>query len=341
MRLPHSDRRRPDRRHVALRQLALALGLVSIGAAPLALARAPEHAEKAPSVHSVESTTPVFTMDQVYKSMFGPIDYDRILLSQEPIQARKKRPEIVWITGLRARIIDAEGKPQSPEYFCHSNLRLASVQPVNRMRLLGREKPNKRKMFTLVQGHTEILFPPGFGIPALSNDTFGSQVMVMNPTQPEEPVQVRVESQLDFVRSADVESEMKPYLPLDAQLVSLQHRLLRAARAFLDPELQLGRMTPEQALGILRRDVVISEALAEQEVERYTVRKPGQATSYFCGYSRYLELRADAESLLGESFDRQTFNDLILSQGLLPPTLMKKYVLEELSYQPAASAAEE
>ena len=36
------------------------------------------------------------------------------------------------------------------------------------------------------------------------------------------------------------EAEMKPYLPLDGQLVALQHRLMRAARAFLDPELQAG-----------------------------------------------------------------------------------------------------
>ncbi len=31
------------------------------------------------------------------------------------------------------------------------------------------------------------------------------------------------------------EAEMKPLLPLDGQLIALQHRLLRAARAFLDP----------------------------------------------------------------------------------------------------------
>lgn len=31
------------------------------------------------------------------------------------------------------------------------------------------------------------------------------------------------------------EAEMKPFEPLDGQLIALQHRLLRAARAFLDP----------------------------------------------------------------------------------------------------------
>lgn len=126
------------------------------------------------------------------------------------------------------------------------------------------------------------------------------------------------------------EAEMKPYLPLDAQLVSLQHRLLRAARAFLDPGLQQGEITPDEAMRVLMQEVVVSEPLAEQEVERYTSRNPGQATSYFCGYSRLLELRTDAERMLGDRFDRQVFNDFILSQGLLPPSLLRQAVLEEL-----------
>jgi hypothetical protein len=125
------------------------------------------------------------------------------------------------------------------------------------------------------------------------------------------------------------EAEMKPYLPLDAQLVSLQLRLLRAARAFLDPGLQLGEITPDQAMRVLTHDVVFSEPLAEQEVERYTSRSPGQATSYFCGYSRLLELRADVERLLGDDFDRQAFNDFILAQGLVPPPLLRQAVMNE------------
>ena len=40
-----------------------------------------------------------------------------------------------------------------------------------------------------------------------------------------------------------------PFMPLDGQLISLQLRLQRAARAFLDPELQTGKTTPEKAQG--------------------------------------------------------------------------------------------
>ena len=96
-----------------------------------------------------------------------------------------------------------------------------------------------------------------------------------------------------------MEAEMKPYLPLDGQLISLQHRLLRAARAFLDPELQLGRVSPDDALRFLMDEVVLSEPMARQEVERYTFRSPGQATSYFYGYTRWMQLRSQAETALG------------------------------------------
>src|SRR5204863_9677085 len=47
----------------------------------------------------------------------------------------------------------------------------------------------------------------------------------------------------------------RPFMPLDGQLISLQHRLMRAARAFLDPELHMGKITPEQALRVLKEDV--------------------------------------------------------------------------------------
>ncbi len=44
---------------------------------------------------------------------------------------------------------------------------------------------------------------------------------------------------------------IKPYMPLEGQLVSLDLRLQRAARAFLDPELQAGKITPADAFRVL------------------------------------------------------------------------------------------
>lgn len=125
------------------------------------------------------------------------------------------------------------------------------------------------------------------------------------------------------------EAEMQPYEPLDGQLIALQHRLMRAARAFLDPSLQLGRMTREEAFRVLEDQVVLSHALALEEVERYTFWAPGQAPSYFDGYSRLMELRADTERMLGKSFDRQSYHDFILSQGFVPPALLREAVMTQ------------
>jgi len=68
--------------------------------------------------------------------------------------------------------------------------------------------------------------------------------------------------------------------------------------------------------------------MALQEIERYTFWAPGQATAYFCGYSRLMELRADAERTLGDRFDRRAFHDFVLAQGVLPPALLRRAVLE-------------
>ena len=125
------------------------------------------------------------------------------------------------------------------------------------------------------------------------------------------------------------EAEMQPYEPLDGQLVTLQNRLMRAARAFLDPMVNLGMLTPEQVHDVLVNDVVMSEGLAKEEVDRFTFRAPGQATSYFYGYQRLLETRERAQLALAKKFDRKAFNDFVLSQGLLPPALLQKAVMED------------
>jgi hypothetical protein len=133
------------------------------------------------------------------------------------------------------------------------------------------------------------------------------------------------------------EAYMKQYLPLDGQLALLQMRLMRAARAFLDPMLNLGMIEPEAAKRLLMDEVCLSEPMAKQEVDRYTFNAPGQATSYFYGYTKIEALRARAELALGKQFSVQAYHDFIVNQGLLPPDLLQKAVLEE--FVPSQKAA--
>lgn len=125
------------------------------------------------------------------------------------------------------------------------------------------------------------------------------------------------------------EAIIKPYMPPEGQLISLDYRLLRAARAFLDPELQHGKIQPADAYRVLERDVVQSHAFAQEEVERFTYRMPGQANSYFYGFTKLEDLRKETEAVLAAKFNQKRFHDFILAQGLLPPDLMREAVIEK------------
>jgi hypothetical protein len=133
------------------------------------------------------------------------------------------------------------------------------------------------------------------------------------------------------------EAFMKQYEPLDGQLGALQMRLMRAARAFLDPMLNLGLIEPDAAKRVLMDEVVLSEPMAKQEIDRYTFGAPGQATSYFYGYTRIEALRARTELVLGKKFNLQAYHDFLINQGLLPPDLLEKAVTEDFVPQQRAA----
>ena len=125
------------------------------------------------------------------------------------------------------------------------------------------------------------------------------------------------------------EAIVKPYLPLEGQLISLQYRLMRAGRMFLDPMLNLGMITPEEAKALIINDMAIGESWAQNEIERYTYRMPGQATAYYYGYNKMQALRAQTELKLKDRFDQQAFHDFVLDQGILPPDILKDAVMNE------------
>ena len=127
------------------------------------------------------------------------------------------------------------------------------------------------------------------------------------------------------------EAVMKEYLPVEGRIGSLQMRMMREARAFLDPMLNLGLLEPEAAQRFLMNEIVLSEPMAKQEVDRYTFRSPGQATAYYYGYSRLNALRTRMELALPGRFDATAFHDFIVNQGLLPFDLLEQAVIAEFA----------
>jgi uncharacterized protein (DUF885 family) len=125
------------------------------------------------------------------------------------------------------------------------------------------------------------------------------------------------------------EAITKPYMPLEGQLISLQDRLLRAARIWLDPMLNLGLISADEAKRVLMEEVVLDDHNAQTEIDRYTFRSPAQATAYYYGYENLQALRASTELKLKAKFDQREFHDFLLAQGLLPPEILKKSVQED------------
>lgn len=124
------------------------------------------------------------------------------------------------------------------------------------------------------------------------------------------------------------EAISKPYMPLEGQLISLQDRLLRAARIWLDPMLNLGLISPGEAKRVLMEEVVLDDHNAQTEIDRYTFRSPAQATAYYYGYENLQALRATTEMRLKDKFVQKEYHDFLLAQGLLPPELLAKAVEE-------------
>lgn len=178
-----------------------------------------------------------------------------------------------------------------------------------------------------------------------SDDTYvaGSWTLTAHEARPGHELQFSsiIESGVSIARalfafnSANVEgwglyaeAIVRPYLPLEAQLISLQYRLIRAGRMFLDPMLNLGMITPDEAKRLIMDDMGVGEGWAQNEVERYTYRIPGQATAYYYGYSKMQALRAQTELKLRERFDARAFHDFVLAQGILPPDILKEAIME-------------
>lgn len=179
----------------------------AIFALALATIALPVSGRGEPETHSVTTESQIFALEKVYKSMFGPSDRDRVTLLETA------EPELLWVTGIKASMVGGDGvTPQSPEFFCHSGLLrfdtpARAESPGERP---GRLTVRGRKMFNLVQGLLEIRFPEGFGMPVSSHDRFVSTVMVMNPLARAEPVEVGVDSRVEFVREAEAPGRMKP-----------------------------------------------------------------------------------------------------------------------------------
>ena len=101
----------------------------------------------------------------------------------------------------------------------------------------------------------------------------------------------------------------------------LQGQKFRAARLVLDTGLHAERWTRAQAIDWAVVQTGRTREAMTSEIDRYCVI-PGQACGYKIGHSEINRLRDGARARLGRGFDVRRFNDLLVTTGPVPLTVL-------------------
>ncbi len=109
-----------------------------------------------------------------------------------------------------------------------------------------------------------------------------------------------------------------------ARYGTLQDEQLRAMRLVVDTGLHSKGWSREQAIDFMLENSGMTRTEVVAEVERY-IAIPSQALAYKVGALKIQELRAEAETALGDDFDIKEFHAQVLGTGALPlPVLEAK-----------------
>lgn len=101
----------------------------------------------------------------------------------------------------------------------------------------------------------------------------------------------------------------------------LSSELFRAVRLVVDTGIHAQGWSREQVVDYMRKTGAVDEPTIQAETDRY-IAWPGQALAYKLGQLKFLELRARAQKALGARFDIRSFDDEMLSGGVLPLDLL-------------------
>ena len=102
----------------------------------------------------------------------------------------------------------------------------------------------------------------------------------------------------------------------------LQAEMFRAVRLVVDTGMHAKRWSRERAIEYMIKKTGMTDEEVTREIERYVVW-PGQATAYKSGQLALLEIRAHAESVLGNLFNLRDFHQAILMDGAMPLDILR------------------
>ncbi len=105
----------------------------------------------------------------------------------------------------------------------------------------------------------------------------------------------------------------------------LQMEAYRAARLVVDTGIHAMHWDFDQAVDTLVQATGFPIDSAQREITRYCVW-PGQATSYYLGFLKLLDLRQKTADTLGAAFDLKEFHRLVLAGGSMPLSILENLV---------------
>lgn len=105
----------------------------------------------------------------------------------------------------------------------------------------------------------------------------------------------------------------------------LQAEAFRSSRLVVDTGLHAKHWTFDQALNFMVENTGMPENMLEAEVSRY-ISIPGQATAYYIGYTRIMELRQQAMEELDDKFDYKDYHNIMLGNGAMPLDILERVI---------------
>lgn len=110
-------------------------------------------------------------------------------------------------------------------------------------------------------------------------------------------------------------------------LRQLQLRLWRNARVIYDVGMHSGRLTYEEAIGIMTDKVGFLRWAAQLEIDSSAAR-PGYFIGYYMGMTEILKMRELYRQKMGSQFSLGDFHEKLLKIGNMPPKLMQESLLK-------------
>ncbi len=105
----------------------------------------------------------------------------------------------------------------------------------------------------------------------------------------------------------------------------LSYEMWRANRLVVDTGIHAMGWSKERAVQFMLDNTALTAANIDAEVNRY-ISWPGQALAYKLGELKIRELRARAETALGDRFDVRLFHDAVLAQGAVPLDVLEQQI---------------